>query len=84
MYYTQRITYRNDTEGELRITVEPWANQYVIRPGRTIEIMVHTDTLDGSLMLEQTANGLIVWSNTGDTDITLMSEGREIPPSDQV
>ena len=46
--------------------------------------MVHTDTLDGSLMLEQTANGLIVWANTGDTDITLMSEGREMPPGDQV
>ena len=84
MHYTQRIAYKNDTEGELRITLEPWANEYVIGPGQRVDILVHTDTLDGSLELQQTVHGLMIWSNLGDTDITVMSEGREIPPSDQV
>jgi hypothetical protein len=76
--YTQRIVYGNGTDGELRITVEPWGNEVAIQPGQEIDVMVRSDTLDGTVRLEQTTNGLTIWADVGGTVITLVSEGQEI------
>jgi len=77
-YYTQRITYRNDTEGEIRITVEPWGNEVAIQPGQNVDVVVRSNALDGTFRLEQTTNGLTIWADVEGTIITLVSEGQEI------
>ena len=84
MKYTHRITYKNDTQVRLRIVVEPWADTYTIEPGQNIDIVVTSDTLDGALDIQQDAKGLILWANVGDTDIVLMSNGRELEPGPEL
>jgi hypothetical protein len=80
--------YANRTEHPVRITVEPWAEQFVIRPGQHVEIRVEIVTVsrnpsDACVEIAQIPDGLIIYGFEG-CIISMWSNGEELVPDDQV
>lgn len=78
----QRFSYINGSDVELRVTVEPWADQFLILPGQRVEVLVRSDGLVGNVEFEQVGAGLIIYGYEGCT-ISLLSNGEELVPSVQ-
>jgi hypothetical protein len=78
----QKFSYTNRAGMDMRITVEPWAEQFVIRPGQTIDVVVAGGVAGGCLELEQVADGLIIYGYEG-TTVHLTSNGEELTPAVQ-
>lgn len=78
MSIVQRITYTNSTAGSVRIILEPWAEEFVVKPRQVVEFVVRADVL-GCLEMEQTAEHLIVYAYETAV-IELFSDGKEMVP----
>jgi hypothetical protein len=78
----QKFNYTNGVGTNLRVIVEPWADQFVIRPGQRVEILVRSEGVIGHVELEQLPTGLIVYGYEG-CIISLSSDGEELMPSAQ-
>lgn len=79
----QVFTYANGTESDRRLTVEPWANQFIVRPGQKVDIFVDSARLDGVLEFEQVSGGLTVYGYEGCV-VSVSSNGKELAPVTQV
>ena len=79
MTATQAFIYINGADVELRITVEPWADQYLIHPGQEVKILVHSEDTVGMVELLQLSTGLTIFGYTG-CIISLLSGGSELSP----
>jgi len=79
MSTSQKFRYVNGSGAELRITLEPWADQYLIRSGQQIEILVSSGDAVGTVELEQHLTGLVIYGYAGCT-ISLVSDGAELKP----
>lgn len=82
MISTQTFAYTNSTEAALRLTMEPWADQYIIQPGVRVDIVVRGDTTDGCLEVEQHPGGLTIYGYEGCV-ISLASGGEDLVPASQ-
>lgn len=78
----RRFTLKNGTTTDLRFTLEPWADQYVVGPGRSVELVVEGN-LEGCLEFEHLSDGLVVYGYTGCL-VSVWSDGSEVEPSDQL
>ncbi len=85
MRLVQKLIYVNSSGKNVRIFLEPWAEQFQIAPGARTEILVHTsdETMEGILELEQVEDGLIVYGYEGCV-INLKSNGNDLNPSTQL
>ncbi len=79
----QRFNYVNCSDRDFRVTLEPWADQYLICSGDSIEIEIHAQNELGILEIEQTSMGLVIYAYEGSI-VCVMRNGVELPPSDQV
>lgn len=61
------------------LTLESWAEPYVIQPGATVQIVVDGGVADQYLELEQLPGGLTIYGVTGGI-ITVFSDGKELEP----
>ena len=77
-----KFNYTNGTEIELRVIVEPWAEQFVIKPGQLVEILVQGANTDDVVEIEQLPTGLTVYGYHG-CIISISSNGKELVPSAQ-
>ncbi|GAA4352071.1 hypothetical protein GCM10023165_40800 [Variovorax defluvii] len=82
MTTSQRFSYINGSDVELRVIVEPWADQFLIRPGQRVEVLVRGDGTAGAVELEQLPTGLIIYGYEG-CIVSLLSDGKELAPSAQ-
>lgn len=82
MTKSQRFSYINGSNVELLVVVEPWAEQFLIRPGQRVEILVRGEGTAGTVELEQLPTGLIIYGYEG-CIISLLSDGEELVPSAQ-
>lgn len=82
MTTSQRFIYINGSDVELRVIVEPWADQFLIRPGQRVEVLVHGESTAGTVELEQLPSGLIIYAFEG-CIVSLLSDGEELVPSAQ-
>ena len=82
MTTSQKLSYINGSDIELRVIVEPWAEQFLIRPGQRVEIHVRSEGEVGTIELEQLATGLVIYGYEGCT-MSLISDGEELAPSAQ-
>jgi len=80
MSYTQRFSYLNDTETELRLMIEPWADEFPIAPGQQVDVRIEAEG-EGGIELHQFAGGLVIWSNFLQFNIAVMLDGQELDPS---
>lgn len=70
-----KVLLRNDSKTPLRMAVEPWAWQYKIQPGKTVEVVageqdktfIEVDYSDGFL-------SIYGWSD----DMKVMIDGKEM------
>jgi hypothetical protein len=83
MTSVQRLLYINSTGADVRITLEPWADQYLIHPGQTVEIVVRGDPNAGEIEFEQDASGLVIHGYTGSV-VDIFSDGVELTPVEQI
>ncbi|MES2187305.1 MAG: hypothetical protein V4505_22335 [Pseudomonadota bacterium] len=82
MNIVQQFKYTNDSGTDLRLVVEPWADQFVLHPGQQVDILVYGD-VTGIVEFEQASDRFVVHSYDGSI-IHVMSDGKELPPSDQI
>jgi hypothetical protein len=78
----QKIRYINGTDHNLLVIVEPWANQYRIRPTQQVVITIDGGDVDDCLEIEHTPAGLILYGWTGSM-VTLTENGVELPSGPQ-
>lgn len=72
-----RISLTNDSKGLLRLVIEPWADQYKIEPGTTVEIIAGEDRIESQIAVDYRDDGFLVvhgWSN----DMKVMIDGEEM------
>ena len=62
---------------ELRVYLEPWAEQYVVPAGRKIEIIVRDMRPDAELELEEVEDGLVIYAYEGCV-LELHCDGKEM------
>jgi hypothetical protein len=74
MKYAQRFTYKNQAEVAFRLTVEPWADQYLIEPGQSVDLIMRSDTPECYVTFEQHADGLTAWAEVAGSIIDVMSD----------
>jgi hypothetical protein len=83
MTAVQKFSYLNSTGTKVRITLEPWADQYLIQAGQSVEIRVEGDPTVGELELEQDAHGLVIYGYTGSI-VQIFCDGVELTPVEQI
>ena len=76
---TQKLSYTNHTAADLRLSVEPWARVYKVRPGHQVEIVVTGGDPGEFLEMEQLDDGLTIYGYTGCT-VTVLHNGEELEP----
>ena len=79
---TQKFSYINSLDVDAQIMVEPWAEQFVVRPSQRVDFLISNEGKIGAVELEQLPTGLIIYGYEGCV-IKLFSDGRELAPSDQ-
>jgi len=82
MTTSQRFGYINGSDVELRVIVEPWADQFLVSPGQRVEILIRGEGTAGTVELEQLPTGLIIYGYEG-CIVSLLSDGEELVPSAQ-
>jgi len=80
MIALQRFAYINSTETSLWLTVEPWADQYIIKPGVRVNVVVRGDSADEYLEVEQHPGGVTIHGYAGCV-ISLSSNGQDLVPT---
>ena len=78
MPIVQRFTYTNSTSAKVRVILEPWAEEFRVRPGQVVEVVVDADA-PGCIELEQKTACFIIYGYTGST-VELFSDGKEMVP----
>lgn len=75
MTYTCRFSYTNSSPIPLRLVLEPWAEEYVIQPNSSAEVMGKGGEIGSYFELEQLDDRLIIYGWTGSRAyITLRAE----------
>jgi hypothetical protein len=82
MALLQRFIYVNGTVNELLVTIEPWAEQFDVRPGQRVEILVSSESTVEPVEFEQLPTGLVIYGQEGCV-ISLSTDGDELLPSVQ-
>lgn len=82
MISSQKFAYTNSTETALRLSVEPWADQYIVQSGMQVDVVVRGDTTNGCLEIEQHPGGLTIYGYEG-CIISLSSDGKSLVPAMQ-
>jgi hypothetical protein len=76
---TQKLSYTNHTAADLRLTVEPWAQVYVVRPGHQIDIVVSGGDPGEYLEMEQLDDGLTIYGYQGCV-VNVLDNGQPLAP----
>ena len=54
----------NESGLELRIVLEPYATEFVLRPGSSAEVVGRSDAGNPEFSVEYTDDGMVVWGQT--------------------
>lgn len=79
---SQAISYKNAQDKQVLIILEPWAEQYWVKPGMTVEIIGTGGEGPAKFEVQQTNEGLIVFGWV-DSVVVIMHDGHELSPADQ-
>ena len=77
----QQVTFRNDSAGPRRLTVEPWATEYVVAPGNSVTV-VFTGPSGETAETREVADGWVVFGWVGSTCSVVVSNGDTIDACD--
>jgi hypothetical protein len=76
---SQKLSYTNHTVGDIRLTVEPGAKVYVVRPGHQVEIALSGGNPGEFLEMEQLDDGLTIYGYAGCV-IAVRLHGEKLEP----
>ena len=78
MNTTFSLKFINSSQNQMILILEPWAEEYIIDAGKTVEIVAN-NKCDSSIELEYTDDGCIIvygWSDS----ITIYCDGQKLKP----
>jgi len=58
------LAVKNSQDTDLKIVLEPWADEFLLSPGKTIEV-TFSGPVDGRLEVESQTGAIIVWGWEG-------------------
>lgn len=76
------MRYQNSSEEKIQLVLEPWAEQYSIQPGQTVDILAKGGASGSCYEIEQTADYLIIYA-WADCVASVSSNGVELAPDAQ-
>jgi hypothetical protein len=79
----QNLKYKNTKTQPVLLVLEPWAEHYWIAPESVVDILGDGGDENTGFEIYQTDDGIILHGWTGSI-VTLLCDGIEIKPNDQV
>lgn len=79
----QKINCINGSAVVMLLIVEPWAEQYLIEPGRSVDVVGQGGRIDEGFEVEYFNEGIIVYGWEGSV-VSVFSNGEMVEPSAQV
>ena len=64
MSHRSVLKLSNDSRRELRIVLEPYATEFLLRPGNSAEVVGSSDNRSPEFSVEYTEGGMVVWGQT--------------------
>lgn len=71
---------KNGTKKTILLIVEPWAEEYLLEPGQSVEVIGEGGGADGVFEVEYFDGGLIVYGWEGSV-LSIFKNGVEVSPS---
>ncbi len=71
------LKFKNSFSRELKVILEPWAEEYSVKPGSTLEIVPNSESSQ-EIEIEYDGEDIIIygWSD----DMSVMSDGKQAIP----
>lgn len=79
MVTQSKISVTNSTPKPLLLILEPWAEEFSIAPGTSVDVLGSGGSGGGFFEVEYIENGLIVYGWAGSI-VSVMKNGVPIPP----
>ncbi|MEJ5139067.1 MULTISPECIES: hypothetical protein [Acinetobacter] len=77
MKIKQKFLYKNSSSNKIKLVLEPWAEEFEVKPDSEVEIIIEGDLTKGYLMIESDNNSLIIYGWQGSL-IQLYKDGELI------
>lgn len=77
MKIKQKFLYKNSSSNKIKLVLEPWAEEFEVKPDSEVEIIIEGDLTKGYLMLKSDNNSLIIYGWQGSL-IQLYKDGELI------
>ncbi|MCO8161691.1 hypothetical protein NJC38_05925 [Pseudomonas sp. 21LCFQ010] len=77
-----RINCKNGTSEAMLLIVEPWAEEYWLEPGVSVDVIGKGGAIDGSFEVEYFDKGIIFYGWEGSV-VSVFVNGQELAPSQQ-
>lgn len=77
-----RINCKNGTSEAMRLIIEPWAEEYWLDPGVSVDVVGKGGTIDGCFEVEYFDKGIIFYGWEGSV-VSVFVNGQELSPSPQ-
>lgn len=78
----QRINCVNGSEAVMLLIIEPWAEEYLIEPGASVDIVGQGGRFETGFEVEYVDKGMIVYGWEGSI-VSVFSNGEIVEPSFQ-
>ena len=79
---TTKVIVKNGWARNMLLTVEPWADQYVVSAGQVVEVVDVSNEVADTFEVESTADGLVVYGWPGST-LEVFCKNCRVEPRDQ-
>jgi hypothetical protein len=80
--YQLNMRYQNNRKAPIILILEPWAEQYLVQPGQTIDISATGGAVGSCFEVEQREECLIVFA-WADCVVSVLSAGKILHPEVQ-
>ncbi|MCO7568786.1 hypothetical protein NJH78_02265 [Pseudomonas chlororaphis] len=74
-----KVIYKNGAEKAVLLIVEPWAEEYLIESGQSVEVVDQGNSFEGCVEVEYFDGGIIVYGWEGSI-LSVFKSGVELVP----
>lgn len=79
----QKINCINGGGTVMLLIIEPWAEEYLVEPGKSVDVVGQGGNVDSGFEVEYFDKGMIVYGWEGSV-VSVFSNGEVVLPNDQV
>lgn len=78
-----KVSCTNGTSKVMLLILEPWAEEYWLEPGHSVDVVGHGGATDGSFEVEYFEKGIVFYGWEGSV-VSVFIDGQEVMPSEQI